>query len=133
MLNGWPDRLSPFGNLVPDVPCRIAKVRRGSQRLAKGSQRFAEVPTWLLATCWQLAGPQHVYVRGHDGMLGATPTVALMAAAMHMAVALAAAVAAGTAAAAAPKAAMVAVAVAAVVRAMQRPRTTREHLLSWEP
>ena len=60
--------------------------------------------------CWlhagSLPGPS-MYVRGHDGMLGATPTVALMAAAMHMAVALAAAVAARTAAAAAPKAAMV--------------------------
>ena len=86
VLKGWP------------------KVRRGLQRIPQGC--------WLHAG--SLPGPS-MYVRGHDGMRGATPTVALMAAAMHMAVALAAAVAAGTAAAAAPEAAMVAVAVVAVV------------------
>ena len=57
---------------------------------------------YMLAACRAPA-----CTRSHDGMRGATPTVALMAAAMHMAVALAAAVAARTAAAAAPEAAMV--------------------------
>ena len=48
----------------------------------------------------QLDGPQHVRARPCviiDGMRGATPTVTLMAAAIHMAVALAAAVAAAAA------------------------------------
>ena len=58
---------------------RFAEVLKGWPKVRKGLQRIPQ-GCWLHAG--SLPGPS-MYVRGHDGMRGATPTVALMAAAMH--------------------------------------------------